>query len=108
MWDALSQMDNVLTVSYEDCHADLHRTIQDIVFFYEFHVDDNKVQKAIEASRIDNMRSIEESGLFPENWLRKRNGAPKVREGQVGSSRRYLVSEDLRYLHEVFERRLSG
>jgi hypothetical protein len=48
------------------------------------------------------MRRLEQSGLYPEPWLRLRNGSEKVRAGKIGGFRAALDPEDMAYLNRVF------
>ena len=48
------------------------------------------------------MRKLEREGSHPEPWLRPRNGAPKVRRGEVGGFRTELSADDIAYLNDVF------
>jgi hypothetical protein len=49
------------------------------------------------------MQRLEQSGLYPDPWLRTRNGAAKVRNGKVGGFRTTLGHADVAYLNGVFE-----
>jgi hypothetical protein len=48
------------------------------------------------------MKEVEESDAFPEGWMRKRNGHPKVRRGQIRGFRDELSLVDIKFLNRIF------
>ena len=57
---------------------------------------------AVQISSFKNMQKVDQSGNFPEPWLRPRNGAPKVRQGKVGGYLDALDDNDIAYLDSIF------
>ncbi|KAA3507679.1 sulfotransferase domain-containing protein [Agrobacterium rosae] len=102
IWGELCQQPNVLKITYEECHQDPAKTLIRILGFYGFDYSNSDIASAVEASSLESMREIENSGKFHEPWLRRRNDAPKVREGRVGSFKQALDQQDLVYLNGIF------
>lgn len=103
MWDEIARRRDVLVMSYEECHADTAGAVRQILSYYGFAVPEPLLLGAVENARFDNMRTLEQSGQYPEPWLRPRNGAAKVREGRIGGFRDRLTPTDIAYLNTVFE-----
>ncbi len=104
MWEQLCHEELALKITYEECHADFEAVLRRVLDFYGF---DYTAQAASEAARIssfDNMQQVEQSGAFPEPWLRPRNGAPKVRMGKIGGYLEVLSDSDIAYLDSIFDR----
>ncbi|MGQ7794589.1 sulfotransferase domain-containing protein [Faunimonas sp. B44] len=101
-WSMLCAEGIALPITYEACHADFRAVLGRVLAHYGFALPPSALDKAVEAASFANMRVLEASGRFSEPWLRRRNGAPKVRKGQVGSFAVALPAEDLAYLDEVF------
>ena len=102
MWAEICRRLGFLTVSYEGCHRDAAATLRKILDYYSFDVDPTRLVEAVKQGDFANMKAVEQSGEFPHPWLRLRNGAPKVREGKVGSYRTVFSSPDIDYLNAVF------
>lgn len=102
VWDELAHSPSVLVVDYEDCHRDLIGVMQRILDHYGFQVNPERLREVCDSSSLSRMREIELSGAFPHPWLKLRNGAPKVRRGQVGNYADELDEADIRYLDQIF------
>ena len=102
MWAEIASCYRFLTVSYENCHADPNQVMRQILNYYEFDVASSELEDAVSHSTFEKMKNLEESGTFAQPWLQLRNGAPKMRRGQVGGYRDYLDQESLAYLNELF------
>jgi hypothetical protein len=48
------------------------------------------------------MRRVEEDRIFPEPWLKPRNGHLKTRIGKPLNFEASLKAEDIRYLNDIF------
>uniref|UniRef100_A0A9E7ZNJ6 Sulfotransferase domain-containing protein n=1 Tax=Bosea sp. NBC_00436 TaxID=2969620 RepID=A0A9E7ZNJ6_9HYPH len=103
MWQELAMMKGFLTITYEDCHRDPVAVLQRSLDYWGLSADRNAIERAVEASSLDKMRQIEDADTFAEPWLRKRNGAAKVRRGLVGGFRLELNEQDIKFLNEVFD-----
>lgn len=102
MWDQLCTEGLALKTSYEECHDDLEKVLRRILDYYQLDYAAADVSRAAQISSFENMKKIEQSGDFPEPWLRTRNGAPKVRQGKVGGYLKALDDSDIAYLDSVF------
>lgn len=102
MWEQLCEEGIALKISYEECHTDFEAVLQRILDYYDFTSTAEEIHAAAVYSSFDNMQQLEQSGEFPEPWLRPRNGAPKVRKGQVGGYREVLGADDIAFLDAVF------
>lgn len=102
MWFELARAENLLMISYEDCHRDLRSVIDQMLRFYDIEVEPSELAQSLEAASFNRMRAVENSGTFAEPWLRPRNSAPKVRLGKVGGYRDELSKSDIAYLNDVF------
>jgi hypothetical protein len=104
MWKILANKLNILTITYEECHLNLNGVIQKILNHHQLgslHTSDS-VDKVCNISNFENMKKIEEKECFPYPWLRKRNFAPKVRKGQIGSYLNEFSVVDIDYLNKIF------
>ena len=102
MWEQLCEEGIALKISYVDCHTDFESVLRKLLEYYDLESTDGEIRSAAEFSSFDNMRQLEQSGEFPEPWLRPRNGAPKVRRGKVGGYREVLGADDIAWLDAVF------
>lgn len=101
MWSEILAQRQFLHVSYEQLHANTEDTLAGVLNYCGLPWTLSTVSSAVEASRFGRMKALEDSGAFPEPWLKRRNGFPKVRIGAVGAYRA-LAAEDVGYLNEVF------
>ncbi len=86
-------------IAYEDMHADageaLRRTLR---FAGARQIDESVVARAVEFTRFENMRQMEERDYFDDKVLRATGSSAesrKVRSGRVGGFSDYLSDEDL-------------
>jgi hypothetical protein len=101
IWEELCQQPNVLKITYEECHHDPAQTLIKTLDFYGFPYSKKDIATAIEASSFDKMKELEDSGQFHEPWLRRRNDAPKVREGRIGGFKDAVDHRDIVFLNRV-------
>jgi hypothetical protein len=101
-WDDICSMGLALRISYEDCHRDFAGVLRIVLDHYDLQISSTAVAAAAKEARFDNMRTIEQGGVFDQPWLRLRNGAPKVRVGRVGGFRDVLSLKDQGYLNSIF------
>lgn len=106
MWTEIVARRGFLNLSYEAFHADPLARMREILSYYALNVSPEELEPAVAGSRFEKMKRLEESGEFPQPWLRLRNEAPKIRRGKVGGYCDYLDSASLAYLNDLFE--LSG
>ena len=105
MWEQLCSEGVAMRVSYEECHADFEDVLQRILNHYGIDSTLEEIRSAAQLSSFRNMQQLEQSGQFPEPWLRPRNGSPKVRRGKIGGYREVLSGTDIAYLDAVFSGR---
>lgn len=91
-----------LSVSYEQCHRDFVGILSRILLHYGFVISPDAVAAAAKASSFERMRRLELSDLAGVEWLRLRNGSPKVRRGKVGNFISELNQTDIVYLNSIF------
>jgi hypothetical protein len=103
LWDQLCAEELAMKISYEECHADFENVQQRLLDYYGLDATAEAVREAARLASFENMQQVERSGIFPEPWLRPRNGAPKVRRGKVGGYRDVLSDSDIAYLDAVFD-----
>lgn len=102
MWDAISGVCPVLVVDYSDCKRDMRTVIANIVDYYGFSISPWAIEAAVRNASFENMKKLEDSNTFEGPWLRRRNGASKVRQGQEGGYVDALIAADVQFLERVF------
>lgn len=102
VWDEVLADRGFMKVTYEAFHADTAASLQGVLDYLHLPVDRAALDGTVAAASLGRMREVEEAGTFPEPWLRKRNGEPKVRRGEVGGFRGELHGADIEYLDQVF------
>ena len=102
MWAEITAQMGFLRISYEECHQDIEGTIRRILTYYDLAVNPLPLSQAIANADFKPMKDLEQSGKFPEPWLKPRNNAPKVREGRIGGFRNSLTDDDIAYLNDLF------
>jgi hypothetical protein len=105
MWSEIVSAREFLKITYKQMHDDRSLILKETLRYFEIPAREDEIQSAVKASTFERMRAVEEAGAFREAWLRKRNGAAKVRRGIVGGFRSELSSEDIEYLDRVFDTR---
>jgi hypothetical protein len=105
MWARIVEELGFLTVTYEDCHIDMRGQMTRVLAYYGFEVEEKGLTAAVSEAAFDRMKEVEQSGSFPELWLRPILGSPKVRQGRVGGFAEVLSAEDIAYLDHVFAAR---
>lgn len=101
-WMEICRRGHAMCVSYEECHSDFLVTLRAILSYFELDVADASLQQACEASTFNRMKEVERSNRFPGEWLRLRNGYPKIRRGAVSNYLEELNEDDIRYLNDLF------
>jgi hypothetical protein len=102
LWSSILARRPYLHVRYDDLHDDPAAVVRRVLRYQAWPADDERIAKAVEAGRLPNMRRVEQSGEFPEPWLRPRNGFPKVRRGEIGAFHHELSGPDIEHLNAVF------
>lgn len=102
IWGELAREPSVLTIDYEDCHRDLSAVIRRTLIHFGFETPEQQLLVAIENSTFTKMKELEDSGGFPQPWLRRRNEAPKVRRGVVGGYVNEFSGADIEFMNQVF------
>jgi estrone sulfotransferase len=96
----LEQHPNVISVRYEEMHTDARLVLARVCDFVGLHYDAMIIQTAIEASRFENMRRLEE-----RHGVDGANGSQKerfIRKGKIGSWRDELDNECLEILEQKY------
>ncbi|WP_156874957.1 sulfotransferase domain-containing protein [Sulfitobacter alexandrii] len=103
IWATLCARDIALKVTYEEAHRDFGGVLSRLTSHLDIALTPEELARAEEAACFDNMRKVEQSGTFPKNWLRPKNGSAKVRRGIVGGFADSLPDRDIAYLDQIFE-----
>jgi hypothetical protein len=107
MWVEIVSLLGFQKITYEECQQDLGGAMSKVLVYYGFSVDPLQLSEALANSDFSKMKVLEDSGKFPEPWLRRRNNAPKLRKGKVGGFRETLSEEDIAYLNDIFADQIS-
>ena len=102
MWDRLAAACPVLVVDYAECKHDMHSVLTAIVDYYGFSVSPFAIDAAVRNASFENMKKLEDSNAFEHPWLRRRNGAPKVRQGEEGGYVDALTEADVQFIARIF------
>jgi hypothetical protein len=102
MWDVILSQRGFLKITYESCHLNTDRMLQQVLSYYQLEVSQNQLSEAVSRGSFESMKRIEASMEFAEPWLRIRSGSPKVRQGKIGGFRGGVSTADIEYLNEVF------
>ena len=103
---------NFLMVKYEDLHKDTSGVVKGILgFIGEQEIDENALKQAIEFSKFDNMRKLEEKGVagLKINPHVKKGDTEgyKTRKGQVGNYKSYLSNKSCQEMESIIAEKLS-
>lgn len=101
-WKTILSERPYLHISYEQLHQDPHATLKAVLSYFDLACDEQCIAEAVSRGQRESMRQVELSGTFSEPWLRPRNGAPKVRRGEIGAFRDELSDADIAYVNAVF------
>lgn len=102
-----------LLVRYEQMKADTVGSLEQVLRFLDIDASTESVQAAVEASKFEKMKRLEESSTVREPWLQEglrktgSDAAMKVRKGVVGGYREEFTQEDLAYINQVLQQKLT-
>ena len=102
-----------LLVRYEDLHTEPQSVLSSVLTFLSIDVDEDIINRAVEASAFDRMKKAEQAGKIDEPWMRSGKGSGrveesmKVRKGKIGSYREELSPEDVAYVDQVIRDTLT-
>jgi hypothetical protein len=91
---------NLLVVKYEEIQADAKSVLRNVLGFAGLNVSDEKIGRAVEASRFERMRESEE-----KFGVRNKGGEEVerfVRKGKAGSWRDEMSEDEVRVLEEKY------
>ncbi len=98
-------------VRYEDLHRDAAGELAKIFDFLELPVSQEAILQAVEFSRFENMKKMEQKGSVDSNILKPKDPndqeSYKVRKGKVGGYREYLDEEDIAFVEGYTQEHLS-
>jgi hypothetical protein len=97
-----------LLLRYEDLHKNPGGVlVKTMAFLGCDEIQDYIIKKAVEFASFNNMRKIEQAGLFKSGAMRPANindeESYKLRKGIIGGYRQYLSEEDINYIDEVIK-----
>lgn len=103
----LSGKPDVLWIGYADLHARPQQLLGDAARLLGLEPIQDYVQQAIDFSKFENMRNLENRGGLGKGFLSPGNAADpesfKVRSGVVGGYGKHLQADDLVYIDEVLQ-----
>ncbi len=103
--ERLSGKSDVQWIAYAELHSRPQALLTAAVALLGLEPNQEFVQQAIDFSRFENMRKLENQGGLGKGFLSPRNTADpesfKVRSGVVGGYRKHLGGEELAYVNEV-------
>ncbi|MGB6228660.1 MAG: sulfotransferase [Litorimonas sp.] len=102
IWDEICARGRATRISYEAAHADFPGVLRRVSDAFDLGLEESAIQRAAEAAAFEEMKRIEQSRTFPKNWLKPKNGSPKVRRGTIGGHAEDLDATDIAYLNAVF------
>jgi hypothetical protein len=122
-WDTMIRFYNIwadqrsapaafLLVRYEDLHADAARELRRVLEFLGYRdVAEQTIQAAVEFSRFENMRKMEQSNSLSSGRLKPGDAKDpesfKTRKGKVGGYVDYLDGEQIAELNARLKRELA-
>ena len=94
---------NKMILKYEDLTKDTLGEFKKILDFAEIKIDDNRIQRAIKLSSVENMKKIESKyGLFDgDNKFSKKT--PFVRKGTCGDWKNLFQEDDIKLFWEYHQ-----
>jgi len=103
---------NILLVKYENLinnkELEIRRLINFINKFTKFSVDEEKIKKCITSSSFENMKNMENKGLFNENSKDlKGNNIPFFAHGKIGRWKNILKVEMVNEIEKKFYKEMS-
>ncbi|MCB1751337.1 MAG: sulfotransferase domain-containing protein [Gammaproteobacteria bacterium] len=105
--ERLSGKSDVLWIAYAELHSRPEALLTAAVALLGLDPNPEFVHQAIDFSRFDNMRKLENQGGLGKGFLSPRNAADpesfKVRSGVVGGYGKHLAAEDLIYIDRVLQ-----
>ena len=113
-WDsALSSLDHVLVVRYEDLRADPETWLERITVFTGLDASREEISDAVEFASLENMKQMERDAAFGTSGRRFSSGeqsssdAYKVRRGKVGGYQDYFTDEQVEQIDRLVNATLS-
>ena len=93
-------------LTYEAVHHDPSGSLKSVLQFIDFpKIDEQVIETAVSFATFDNMRKMEQQGIFNNERLKPGNDNDqesfKVRRGVVGGYRDYLSTADLAYFQRT-------
>lgn len=83
--DNFNSIDKYLIIKYEDIHKNPFDSLKKVIKFAELSIDEERIKKSVESSKLENMQSIEKKQSDYDPILSKTdNKINFVRSGQVG------------------------
>ena len=95
-----------LLIDYEELYEDAGKVLYDVLKFIGVDsIEQETLQRAVNFSSFDNLRSMEETGLFDSERLSPGDiddpESFKFRKGKVGGYKEYLSREDIEYIDNL-------
>ena len=103
---------NTLLIKYEDLinnkESEIKKTLLFIGKFTKLSIDENKIKNCIETSSFENMKSMENKGLFKESSKDSDgNIIPFFAKGKIGNWRDHLDEKIVREIESKFKKEME-
>ncbi len=98
-----------LLIRYEEMHENPAKTLREALRFLGAEkIQEEYIQSAVDFSRFENMKQLEEKALFDSKILKPGQSDDeesfKVRKGKVGGYFDYLSEADCHYLNDILDK----
>ncbi len=98
-------------LTYENLHEKPEEELANILSFAGVAIDKEKVKQAVDESRFDKMKKLEQQGSLDEPWM-KPGGKDlqqtvKIRKGKVGGYRKEMDEETIAYVNQYMDKHLD-
>jgi len=109
----LPRLSNILVLSYEETRNHPEEMLRRILAFIGAPGTDEEIQKAVTFASYENMKKLEEEGVFQSNGRRlvpvdrKNPDSYKVRRAKVGGYQDYLTDQEVVEINDLVNSQLS-
>lgn len=97
----------VAKITYEELHAQTRKQIKKILVLMGEEIDYNILNEAIDYSKFENMRKLEDIKTINLSKNIPKQNARKVREGKIKNFETYLSKEDIQYIDETLSNQIT-
>jgi len=98
---------NLLWLRYEDMKKDTRACADNIVFFLQWDISSEVIDRAIQLSEFEHMQKVERTVLYPKDHCLFRRNSSFIREGSVGKNRQKLTEDMEDHLMALLKKELD-